>query len=104
MFQILKVSFTVDRTSDVFPKITRPSIISYFSINKNRLITQDLSQLKYLSHPKDGKVHFDLTKGYKDVIRKCKGAEDEKLEHILTWLFHNIDIVKSTDHGKWYTH
>lgn len=76
-----------------FPSISKPEIVGYFSVDKNRRYVPDLSQCKFIAHI-DGSVRFDLNHGYGNVIRKNENL-NEKLEHLLQFIKQNIPLLRN---------
>lgn len=85
-----------------FPFFGRPSIVGCFSVDgKRRLHLNDRSQLKFVQmSPPIGRhwykrVHMDLNRGLKYVIRKPPEALTEKLDHILHFILGNLPHLLS---------
>lgn len=74
-----------------FPSISKPQIVGYFSVDKDRKYLDGAANCKYVA-PFDTKrrVNFDLNHGYENVIHKIDEAADEKLDHILTFISKNL--------------
>lgn len=69
-----------------FPKFQKPQICGYYSLDSQRKLHHDLSQLKYITNPKETmKINFDLNVGYLDAAKKDNNW-DEKIDFILEWL------------------
>lgn len=78
------------RDGKKFPVFQKPSVIGVFSVDKNRKVLLDDSQIKYLYWTKSfesscKKVNFDLNEGIKHCIRKDESL-NEKLDHIFHWM------------------
>lgn len=78
-----------------FPSISKPEIVGYFSVDKNRQYVADLSQCKFIAHTDpNGSVRFDLNHGYTNVIHKNENL-NEKLEHLLQFIKQNIPLLRN---------
>lgn len=78
------------RDGKKFPVFQKPSVIGVFSVDKNRKVILNESQIKYLYWTKSfkstsKKVNFDLNEGIKNCIRKDESV-NEKLDHIFYWM------------------
>lgn len=75
-----------DRKPPVFRK---PNEIGNYSVDKNRLFNTNRSNMKYFIPPRNpNNVNFDLTIGYKEMIRKDE-SKKEYLDFILRWILCN---------------
>lgn len=69
-----------------FPKIRKPNVVGYFSINENREIVYDHSRLQYLKLPSSN-FSFDLNIGFENFI--SKPDQDEKIDFLLRYILTN---------------
>lgn len=77
---------TFDKKSPFFRK---PNEIGAFSVDKNRCFRNDRCNMKYFVPPRNSNnVQYDLTVGYKDMIRKDEGKK-EYIDNILHWILLN---------------
>lgn len=83
---------------NTFPNITKPKIIGYFSINKNRKYIPNYSQLQYLKLPLSSRhLNYDLNVGFETVIPKPKC--DEKLDFLLKYILNSLS-PKTLQHNE----
>lgn len=76
-----------------FPNFKKPNICGYFSIDEDRQLVPNCSNLKYLNVPLQSKknLHFNLDHGYSVAIKKPELLQEtEKINHLLKYLADNI--------------
>ena len=100
------MSFEVYQSwDDAFPRITKPEVVGYFSINGNREYLPDLSQLKYINPPINVPVKLNLNHGIDKVIRKPPSVSEENLNHLLQWILLNSSKIKAPpEFGRWLSY
>lgn len=103
------MSFEVEQHwTETFPRITKPEVVGYFSINGQREYLPDLSQLKYINAPRNGRgegVELNLNHGIDKVIRKPESASEEKINHLLQWIIYNSSQIEAPPgYGRWLVH
>ncbi|KAK0168491.1 hypothetical protein PV327_002282 [Microctonus hyperodae] len=81
-----------------FPYVSKPKVIGYYSVDSDRQLHFDSSQLKYYCPPTNDKINFDLNDGIHTVHRKPASANDEKIDHILQWIKQKIPPLSD---NKW---
>lgn len=81
-----------------FPSFTVPEIIGSFSLNENRAYISDASNCKYLRKKNlERPLHFDLNKGYENVIHKSDECNNEKLDHMLRFIIENLPKLEDSN-------
>lgn len=92
----------VQQWNESFPKITKPEVVGYFSLNGKREYLPDLSQLKYLHLPQGNRINFNLNDGMEKVIRRQESASNENINNLLKWiLVSHSKIQAPLDSGRW---
>ena len=77
---------TFDKRTPIFRK---PNEIGSYSLDENRCFKHDKRNMKYYIAPiNPSEVEFDLTVGYKNMIRKDEHKK-EYLDNILHWILLN---------------
>ncbi|XP_054716954.1 decapping and exoribonuclease protein-like [Uloborus diversus] len=76
-----------------FPDLREPSEIGGFSLDFDRQFCDDKHQLKYVSLPRSPQVHFDLSAGYEQAIRKEFG-KTENIDSLLHWVLNHQEDVQ----------
>ncbi|XP_026481244.1 decapping and exoribonuclease protein-like [Ctenocephalides felis] len=77
-------------SQQVFPKFSRPSVIGHFSVDADRNVAHDLSQLKFLHMPACmTNIGFNLNNGINQTVHKDEKAHEEKLDHLLKFIVYN---------------
>lgn len=96
------MSFEVDQQwGESFPRITKPEVVGYFSLNGKREFLPDLSQLKYLQLPRSNRINFNLNDGMEKVIRKPDDI-DERINNLLKWILVNYSKIQAPlETGRW---
>lgn len=80
------------------PSFTDLKIVGCYSVDKERNIHPDFSQLRYLVAPGTRKVNFNLNKAFAQFVDKSPTfAEDEKLDHILRFIKRNFAKLALSD-------
>lgn len=79
-----------------FPLISKPKIVGYFSVDKDRRYISDASNCKYIRKTNDGdRINYDLNEGFERVVHKPDSAKDEKLVHLLSFISRNLKQFRS---------
>lgn len=82
------------------PALRKPKEIGCYSVDKNRCFKHDKSTMKYFINPKNPEhVKFDLTDGYKKMIRKDE-TKKEFIDNILHWIVLNKEKFQLQTPGK----
>ena len=99
------MSFEVEQHwTETFPRITKPVVVGYFSINAHREYSPNLSQLKYFKPPppRKSRIELNLNSGIDKVIRKPESASNEKINHLLQWIIYNSSKIEApVGTGRW---
>jgi len=88
------IHFSFERLEDFnqpFPSYRQPVEIGYFSIDSERKMLRNKSQLKYYSAPK--KLNLSLSSGYDSCINK-KDSREEGIKLLLEWITYNAQCFK----------
>lgn len=83
------LNFSLERLEDFnkpFPSYRQPVEIGCFSIDGDRKLLRNKSQLKYYSAPK--KLNLPLSSGYESCIDK-KDSREEGIVLLLEWITYN---------------
>lgn len=80
-----------------FPNISKPRMLSGFSVDKNRQFIKNYSQLNYLKIPYEKNLQLDLNIGFENRIEKPESAKNEKLDHILKYILSDFKELKNAD-------
>ena len=86
--------FALERLEDFnqpFPSYRQPVEIGYFSVDGDRKLLRNRSQLKYYSAPK--KLHLPLSLGYESCVAK-KDANKEGIQLLLEWITYNAQCFQ----------
>lgn len=100
---IIIMSFEIHQPwSEIFPRITKPEVAGYYSLNSKREYLPDLSQLKYLQLPRNNRINFNLNDGMENVIRKPDSASGENINNLLKWILVNHSKIQAPlDSARW---
>lgn len=79
-----------------FPNISKPRMISGFSIANNHQLPKNYSQLKYLQVPNSNDLKLDLNIGFETRITKPSN-QDNKIDHILKYILSDLNKLKNCD-------
>lgn len=88
------------KTPKKFPDISKPEIVGYFSVNKERCYIPDARNCKYIKRTVfDRQQKLDLNDGYEKVVHKPDNCVEEKINHLLRFIVRNLDKfqAKSSD-------
>lgn len=85
-----------------FPVFKQPQIRGYFSVDKDRKIQFDASNLRYYYEgtrlPKNKKISLNLDANVDQSIKKDEFLKEiEKINHMLYYLKHNTEFHRSTN-------
>lgn len=89
-----ELSFSLERLEDFnqpFPSYRQPVEIGYFSVDGDRKMLRNKSQLKYYSAPK--KLNLALSSGYESRVAK-KDAREEGIDLLLEWITYNAQCFQ----------
>uniref|UniRef100_A0A6M2DXJ8 Decapping nuclease n=1 Tax=Xenopsylla cheopis TaxID=163159 RepID=A0A6M2DXJ8_XENCH len=76
-----------------FPNFSRPSLAGYFSVDKDRNVVHNLSQLRFLHTPLITRnIGFNLNQGINTALSK-DNSTDEKIDHLLKFFIHNPELL-----------
>lgn len=86
--------FSLERLEDFnqpFPSYRQPVEIGHFSVNSDRKMVRNKSQLKYYSAPK--KLSLPLSAGFDTYVNK-KDTRAEGIKLLLEWITHNSQCFR----------
>lgn len=89
-----ELHFTLERLEDFnqpFPSYRQPLEIGYFSVDTDRKLLRNKSQLKYYSAPK--KLQLPLSSGYESCVAK-KDSREEGIKLLLEWITYNAQCFQ----------
>ena len=89
-----ELRFSLERLEDFnqpFPNYRQPVEIGCFSVDGDRKMLRNKSQLKYYSAPK--KLNLPLSAGYESFVAK-KDAKEEGIKLLLEWITYNAQCFQ----------
>lgn len=71
-----------------------PKVVGYFSLNKQREYSPNLSSLKYLKCYPTDRVFMNLNVGIEEYVKPGFNPKDERLMHLLQFIIEHFGALR----------